>query len=52
MSRKVRVPQKPKAYNTLKKDFEPEWKERKRVLRQKKVKKKIKYKQQLYDVSG
>lgn len=49
MSRKVRVPQKPKDHRAWDRAPEPEWKERKRKLRLKHIKKKVKYKQQLFD---
>jgi len=50
MSKKIRVPQKPKDHRAFERAPEPEWKERKRKLRQKHIKKKVKYKQRLYDI--
>jgi hypothetical protein len=47
MSRKIRVPQKPKDHRAFDRSPEPEWKERKRTVRQKHIKKKVKYKQKL-----
>ena len=53
MSRKIRVPQKPKTYKVLNKAPDPEWKERKRCLRHKHIKKKVKYKNKLYsEING
>lgn len=49
MSRKIRVPQKPKDHRAYNREPEPEWKERKRRLRLKHIKKKVKYKKKLYD---
>jgi hypothetical protein len=53
MTKKLRVPQKPKDYRALNRTPEPEWKERKRGLRYKHIKKKVKYKNQLYsEING
>jgi len=49
MSKVIRVPQKPKDYRAYNREPAPEWKERKRKLRQKHIKKKVKYKQRLYE---
>jgi len=49
MSKKIRVPQSPKDHRAYNRAPEPEWKERSRKLRVKHIKKKVKYKQKLYN---
>lgn len=53
MSRKIRVPQKPKDHRAFDRTPDPEWKERKRSLRHRHIKKKVKYKNELYsEING
>jgi hypothetical protein len=47
MSKKIRAPQKTKDYRAHNREPVPEWKDISRQLRQKHIKQKVKYKQQL-----